>query len=70
MPENNDGESPADSNVLRRFFSGLSEYIFHGKLGVADVQLVDYLSDMLLRSVRMDTARVRRSNGKPAAEIF
>ena len=39
--------------ALDRFLSGLSEFIFESKLGVADVQLVDYLSDMMLRFVRV-----------------
>jgi hypothetical protein len=39
-------------------------------LGVADVQLVDYLSDLLLRFVRTDAMhRVRRASGKPATEV-
>lgn len=63
------GDSPR-STVLDRFFAGLSEYIFQSRLGVADVQLVDYLSDLLLRFVRTDTMhRVRRASGKPATEV-
>jgi hypothetical protein len=62
---------PARRTVLERFFTGLSEYIFESRLGVADVQLVDYLSDLLLRFVRTDGLhRVRRSSGKPATEVF
>ena len=57
--------------ALDRFLGGLSEFIFQSKLGVADVQLVDYLSDMLLRFVRVDSLHpVRRSNGRPATEVF
>ena len=66
--------SPGDaqsSTVLDRFFAGLSEYIFQSRLGVADVQLVDYLSDLMLRFVRTDALhRVRRSSGKPATEVI
>ncbi|OYP35253.1 hypothetical protein CGZ80_12505 [Rhodopirellula sp. MGV] len=40
---------------MERFFRGVSEFIFHTKLGVVDVQLVDYVSDLLLRFVRTDT---------------
>ena len=65
---------PGDSektSTIDRFFSGLSEFIFQTKLGVADVQMVDYLSDMMLRFVRMDSLhRVRRQNGRPAMEVF
>ena len=57
--------------ALDRFLGGLSEFIFQSKLGVADVQMVDYLSDLLLRFVRVDSLhRVRRSNGRPATEVF
>ncbi len=56
---------------IERFFGGLSEYIFEAKLGVANVQLVDYVSDMLLRFVRMESLhRVRRDNGRPVTEVF
>jgi hypothetical protein len=56
--------------TLDRFFSGLSECIFQSKLGVADVQMVDYLSDLMLRFVRTDSLhRVRRSSGQPATEV-
>jgi hypothetical protein len=73
LPERDPSSNPdsARKTVLERFFAGLSEYIFQSRLGVADVQLVDYLSDMLLRFVRTDGLhRVRRSSGKPATEVF
>ncbi len=58
-------------STIERFFAGLSECIFLTKLGVADVQLVDYLSEMLLRFVRVESMhKVRRPNGQPATEIF
>ncbi|MFK8111670.1 MAG: hypothetical protein AB8B91_05695 [Rubripirellula sp.] len=69
-PEKNSSE-PQNCSAIERFFSGLSEYIFESKLGVADVQLVDYVSDMLFRFVRMESLhRVRRPNGRPATEVF
>ena len=69
-PEKNSDQSP-NRSTLERFFSGLNEYIFHSKLGVADVQLIDYVSDMLLRFVRLDAVhKVRRPNGRPATEVF
>ena len=69
-PEEIQPNSP-DRSTIERFFSGLSECIFQSKLGVADVQLVDYLSDMLLRFVRVDAIhKVRRPNGRPATEVF
>lgn len=64
-------ESPEETSVLDRFFQGLSECIFQTQLGVADVQLIDYLSDMLLRFVRVDSLhRIRRANGQPITEVF
>lgn len=69
-PEKTSDNSP-NRSTIERFFSGLSEYIFQSKLGIADVQLIDYLSDMMLRFVRIDSLnRVRRSNGRPATELF
>ncbi len=64
-------ERPQDRSVLDRFFRGLSESIFHAKLGVADVQLVDYLSDLMSRFVRVESLhRVRRPDGQPVTEVF
>ena len=40
--------------TLKRFFGGLTEYAFEARLGVADVQLVDYVTDLLARFVRLD----------------
>ncbi|MCM2369768.1 hypothetical protein [Aporhodopirellula aestuarii] len=58
-------------STLDRFLSGLSEYIFQTKLGVADVQLVEYVSELLLRFTRVDAIqRVRRDDGRPATEVF
>ncbi len=69
-PETNEQDSP-NRSTIERFFSGLSECVFHSKLGVADVQMVDYLTDMMLRFVRVDSLhRVRRANGRPVTEVF
>ena len=58
------------SGVLGRYFSGLCEYIFESRLGVADPPLVDYLSDLMLRFARLDTVhRVRTLAGRPAIEV-
>ena len=42
------------SEVLQRFFSGLTEYTFSARLGVADPPLIDYLSALLAHFVRTD----------------
>ena len=68
---NPDDKQSESRSSIDRFFSGLSEYIFESKLGVADVQLVDYVSNIMLRFVRMESLhRVRRNNGRPATEVF
>lgn len=59
------------SNLLDRFFSGLAEYIFHTRLGVADGQLVGYVSDLLVRFTKTDALnRIRQWDGRPANEVF
>ncbi|WP_168565313.1 hypothetical protein [Crateriforma spongiae] len=64
-------DNPKPRSAIERFFSGLSECVFHSDLGIADVQLVDYVSDLLFRFVRMENLhRVRKSNGEPATEVF
>lgn len=58
------------SLTLRRFFAGLSESVFQTQLGVADPQLIDYLSDMLQRFVRQDALyRIRNLSGRPLHEV-
>lgn len=42
---------------LRRYFCGLTEHAFVDDLGVADPQLVDYLSLLLARFISMDALR-------------
>jgi hypothetical protein len=39
---------------LHRFFTGLTEYAFAVRMGVADPPLVDYVSEMLVRFVKSD----------------
>lgn len=65
MPQKKPGKT-----ALQRFFSGLSEFIFHSHLGVADPPLVDYLSDLLMRFSRIDTVyRMRSLRGRPIREV-
>ncbi|MCA9129541.1 MAG: hypothetical protein KDB22_20785 [Planctomycetales bacterium] len=62
-----DGKS---NSTLGRLFAGLSEYVFHSKLGVVDTELVDYVSDLLLRCSRLDgLMRVRQIDGQPASQV-
>lgn len=60
----------APGGTLARFFSGVCEYVFQGRLGVADPPLVDYLSDLMLRFARLDTVhRVRNPAGRPVLQV-
>jgi hypothetical protein len=63
-------EESHESGVLERFFSGLSEYTFFTQLGVADTQLVEYISHLLVRFTKTDAMlRIRQMNGRPATEV-
>jgi hypothetical protein len=42
------------ASAVRRFFTGLTEYAFHARLGVTDPPLVDYIAELLVRFVRND----------------
>jgi hypothetical protein len=58
------------SSAVQRFFAGITEQTFHVRLGVADPQLVDYVSDLLVRFLRADTLyRLRSLTGKPLTEV-
>lgn len=57
-------------SLLRRYFSGIAESTFQAKLGVADPDLVDYISDLLTRFIRSDAVfRVRNLAGRPLREV-
>ena len=61
---------PPPSSAIKRFFSGLSEFIFHSKLGVTDPPLVDYISGLLIRFSRIDAVhRIRGVRGRPIREV-
>jgi hypothetical protein len=64
MPES------ARSDAVRSFFSGLTEFAFQCRMGVADPPLVDYLSELLVRFVRNDEVfRVRGQTGVRLEQI-
>lgn len=46
--------SARDAADLDRFFRGLAEHAFHGRLGVVDPPLVEYVSSLLVRFIRSD----------------
>ena len=55
---------------LRRFFSGLTEYAFETRLGMADPGLVDYIAELLDRFMRSDSIYgVRNPAGKRLDEV-
>ena len=55
---------------LRRLFAGLTEQTFATTLGIADPQLVDYLSLLLSRFVHVDAIyRLRNAEGKRLREV-
>jgi hypothetical protein len=58
------------TNVVRRYFAGITEHTFHADLGVTDTHLVDYLTDLLTRFIRSDAVyRVRDLTGRPLSEV-
>ncbi len=61
---------PPAGHPLRRMFAGLTEHAFVTKLGVADPNLVDYLSTLLSRFVHQDDVyRLRGGDGKPLRDL-
>ena len=50
--------SARDPSDLDRFFRGLTEHAFHGRLGIVDPPLVDYVAELLVRFIRHDQLRV------------
>jgi hypothetical protein len=62
---------PSGPNAqLRRFFSGLTEYTFETRLGVADPGLIDYIASLLARFVRLDAIfNVRSLGGRRLEEV-
>ncbi|MBX3420758.1 MAG: hypothetical protein KF752_04295 [Pirellulaceae bacterium] len=62
--------SDDSSGTLDRYFSGISEYVFQTQLGVADTELIDYVSRLLIRFTRTESAQgVRTPHGQPATQI-
>jgi hypothetical protein len=58
------------TTTLDRFFSGIAEYVFQAELGVADPPLVDYVSDLVCRCLRIDVLyRIRTADGRPISQV-
>jgi hypothetical protein len=61
---------PTADHPLRRLFAGLTEQTFFSALGIADPQLIDYLSLLLSRFVHIDALyRLRNSHGRRLEEV-
>jgi hypothetical protein len=55
---------------LREYFSGIAEYTFQTRVGIADPPLIDYISDLLTRFIRSDALyNVRDLGGHRLGEI-
>ena len=60
---------PDPNSPVHRYFAGLAENTFQSQLGVVDPVLVDYLTDLLIRSIRSDRERIRSVTGQPLMSI-
>lgn len=72
--DNQPSKEPSSQNerreVIDRYFAGIAENTFHGQLGVVDPPLVNYVTDLLVRFVRLDNFyRVKSISGRPIMEI-
>ena len=62
--------SEKQEQTVHRYFAGLAENTFNSELGVVDPPLVDYVSDLLVRFIRLDMVhRVRSVTGRPLISI-
>jgi hypothetical protein len=56
--------------ALRQLFAALTENTFQVELGVADTRLTDYLTELLLRFIRLDALfRIRDAIGRRLEEV-
>ena len=55
---------------LYQFFTGLTEYVFQTRLGVADPPLLEYISALLARFVHTDSIyKIRNLGGRRLEEV-
>jgi len=58
------------ASLLYRYFTGLTEYAFQVRLGVADPPVTDYLASLLVRFIRSDLMyRLRSPEGRRLVDI-
>ena len=61
---------PEPRSPIQRYFAGLAENTFHSQLGVVDPPMIDYVTDLLIRSIRSDVVhRIRSVSGKPLMSV-
>lgn len=57
-------------SAVERYFAGLAENTFQSQLGVVDPPLIDYVTDLLIRSIRNDLLhRIRGVTGRPLTTV-
>jgi hypothetical protein len=63
-------DSNARSELLRRFFAGVTEHAFVARMGVVDPPLVDYVAELLVRFVKNDALYgVRNPRGERLVQV-
>ena len=57
-------------SAIHRYFAGLAENTFQAQLGVVDPVLIDYVSDLLIRFIRLDSVhKFRGLTGRPLMSV-
>jgi hypothetical protein len=59
----------SEPDDIDRFFRGLTEYAFHARLGIVDPPLVDYVSLLLVRFLRVDAADLASVSAPAPADV-
>lgn len=56
--------------TIEKYFAGIAENTFHTQLGVVNPPLVNYVTNLLIRFVRLDNFyRVRSLSGQPIMDV-
>jgi len=62
--------NPSSDHPLRRLFAGVTEQTFQSRFGLADPDLIDYLSGLLSRFVHADAIyRLRNATGQRLEQV-
>jgi hypothetical protein len=62
--------APNSGTPVERYFAGLAENTFQTQLGVVDPPLIDYVTHLLIRSIRNDLLhRIRGVTGRPLTTV-